>query len=152
MSSGQIIIAILFGGFGVVMTFAGLVKVTKTRRFVAAANSTAGRVVAYKTEVYESTNDTGRAEKHATAYPIVEFKDAKGTQRRVTTSTGSAPASFSVGAAVTVLYDRDNPERAEIDSLGELWLLPTILLGGGALFLFIAIAVWVFNVSVKVSF
>ena len=155
MSSGQIIVVLLFGGFGIVMTVGGLAFVIKTRRFVAAANRTAGKVLAYETE---SSDDTQRrraamrSDYRTLYFPIVEFKDFKGNQRRVKTSTGSSPASFSVGAAVTVLYDRDNPERAEIESFGELWVLPTALLGMGAFNVFIALTVWIFNLPVKVNF
>ena len=151
MSTGQIVMTMLFGGFGAAMVAGGAAMLIKTRRFVAAANRTPGKVVAHETRTSESTDDDNRSVQKTYYHPIIEFKDASGVQRRVTSDTGSNPKSYADGAAVTVLYDQDDPEKAKIESFGQLWLMPAILLGMGLIFLIITICIWVFNIPVSMG-
>lgn len=149
---GKILIGLMFGGFGAWLAYHGVAGFINARRFVTGASTTRGTVAAYEAEISESTDDRGRLEETTYYYPIVEFTDSEGIQRRVKTSTGSSPKSFSEGAAVTVLYSRDDSARAEIKSFGQLWFMPAALTGGGTVFLMITVAVWVFNVPVSTPF
>ena len=149
MSSGQVITTLLFGVTGTVMLLAGIASFIRKRRFVATADRAAGKVISYRGDEIVSTDDYGRSVKSITYYPTVEFKDARGAEQRVELSTGGSPPKYSVGTAVTLLYDHDNPNHAEMASFVELWFLPLFLLGGGAIFLGIVIVVVAFNVPVS---
>ncbi len=65
-------------------------------------------------------------------YPVVEFEAAFGLKTRFQAQVGSNPAGYKVGQQVTVLYDPQNPEKAEIDSASSLYFFPGCLLGMGA--------------------
>lgn len=66
--------------------------------------------------------------------PVVEFTTDDGSVVRMTGSTGSSSPSYARGEHVRVLYDRANPERAQIDSFMENWIGPMILGGIGLVF------------------
>lgn len=149
---GKILISLMFGGVGAWLAYHGVAAFINARRFVSGASTTRGTVAAHEAEISESTDDQGRRETTTFYYPIVEFTDAEGIQRRVRTSTGRSPKSFSEGAAVTVLYSRDDSARAEIKSFGQLWFMPAALTGSGTVFLMITVGVWVFNVPVSTPF
>ena len=62
-------------------------------------------------------------------YPIVEFVLPDETRYTVQTSEGSWPAAYEKGQAVTVLYQRDQPRKARIQSTSStigMWTLPII--------------------------
>lgn len=66
--------------------------------------------------------------------PVVQFTTTDGKLVHMTSSTGSSPPSYARGDHVRVLYDRANPERAQIDSFMENWFGPLILGGMGLVF------------------
>ena len=79
--------------------------------------------------------------------PIVEFTTREGETRVFTSSGGWCSAlSYSQGDRVSVLYQREDPGQAQIDSLMEQWgivgilllLGSTAMLAGGSAFLTIA--------------
>ncbi len=60
--------------------------------------------------------------------PTVEFATPSGEMIRFESSFGTMPASHKVGQLVKVLYDPNNPGKAEIDSGLTNWLVPGCLL------------------------
>lgn len=81
-------------------------------------------------------------------YPVVEFNDAGGQLIEFQSSSGSNPASYSVGEKVSVLYTVGEPESARIDGFFSLWGGAVILaIIGGAFFLVGALMVLVPMVS-----
>jgi hypothetical protein len=69
-----------------------------------------------------------------TYYPEVEFKTREGQEVVFFSSTGSNPASYSVGEKVVVLYEPENPTNAEIKSFFSLWAGALIVGGIGVVF------------------
>lgn len=128
------------------MVGGGAYMLVKTRRFVATAIRTRGKVVAYETV---TTDDDSLTDQNTYYHPIIEFKDAGGAQRRVTSTTGRCPKPYPEGTTVTVFFDPGNPEQIEIGSIDRPWLLPIALLGMGAIFLVGVICTWVFNIPVQ---
>jgi len=62
-------------------------------------------------------------------YPVVEFTPAMGGRQTVQIAEGSWPPAYQVGEAVTIVYDREKPRQARIDSLGgalSQWIVPFI--------------------------
>jgi hypothetical protein len=84
------------------------------------------RVAAVGTVVDLTTQITasGRA---SMICPVVEFIAPSGEKIRFTSDFGSRPAGHKVGQSVNVRYDPDDPQKAEIDSAMNLWLVPLIL-------------------------
>jgi hypothetical protein len=151
VTAGQIMILLMFGGAGCFMTSVGVRMLMSMRSQVAGATRVPGKVVGYSA-AYEGPPDlSGRDAGQEYGYPIVEFTDAQGNRLLGKTSTSSNPPSSKLGAVVTVLYQPQRPGRAEIESFMELWFMPAFFLGGGTLFLTIALAVPIFNVPVSVN-
>jgi len=146
--AGQLVFALVFGGVGAMLLFVGIAAFIQTRRFATDAIRTSGTVVENKATQKRREDGVGQDTLY---YPIFEFADFQGIQRRVQGSTASSPPSFSIGAKVRVLYSRSDPERARIDSFGNLWLLPLLASGLGVVLVLNAVHVWVQNKSVPLS-
>lgn len=85
--------------------------------------SAAGRVVDLVTRKDSEGNEF--------FYPRVEYSLSDGTPKLVQLREGSWPAAYEKGDAVTILYDRNDPSRARIDSTSgsvERWIW-TIITG-----------------------
>lgn len=67
-------------------------------------------------------------------FPVFRFRDAKGREFVVRSSTSSK--SYYVGDRIPILYDLKSPLDAKVDEVLMLYLLPGILGLIGALFLF----------------
>ena len=134
----NIVMTILFCAPALFGLYFGFKLVAKTRRFVVSASRAAGTLVAYEMEVRQ----VGPGETETTCYPVVEFTDAGGAKRRLRAGTGSDPKSIKEGSPVTVLYPREQPEKVEIETWGELWALPTMLIGFCGLTLLFFVAYW----------
>lgn len=65
--------------------------------------------------------------------PVVEFTVPSGETIRFTSDFGSRPASHQVGQSVNVRYDPVDPQKAEIESTMNSWLIPGILVFMGAI-------------------
>jgi hypothetical protein len=59
--------------------------------------------------------------------PVVEFTTVTGEKIRFTSEFGSRPAGHKIGQSVNVRYDTADPQKAEIDSTMNRWLIPLIL-------------------------
>ena len=59
--------------------------------------------------------------------PVVEFTAPSGEKIRFTSEFGSLPARHQIGQSVNVRYDSVDPQKAEIESTMNLWLVPLIL-------------------------
>ncbi len=80
--------------------------------------------------VYSRSSDS------SSYYPVVQFEDASGQLIEFQSSSGSNPASYSVGEEVSVFYTPGEPESARINGFFSLWGLSLILvIIGGAFFL-----------------
>jgi hypothetical protein len=59
--------------------------------------------------------------------PVVEFTVPSGEKIRFTSTFGSRPAGHKVGQSVNVRYEAADPQKAEIESTMNPWLVPLIL-------------------------
>jgi hypothetical protein len=66
--------------------------------------------------------------------PVFKFTDRDDRVRRITGNIASSPPSYHRGEAVTVLYQPQNPEGAQIDSFMDAWFLPLIFGSLGTVF------------------
>lgn len=110
----------------------------ETLDFMRTAKMTEGRVDRFETR--SSTRGEGRDARRMTTYaPVFTFRDARGRDYTVTSSTGQNRAAYERGEEVTVLYDPADPERARIHSFTQMWLLPTIFGSAGVAFLIVGL-------------
>jgi hypothetical protein len=120
-----------FLAIGVVIAIAGVFSYVSTRRFIDRAARAAGTVVRVLEEA--DSGDGGTLFR-----PVVQFRTLAGAMVEFRSNFRSKPAGYRLGDAVTVLYEPDAPDRAEIESFMTLWfltlicgLLGTIFLGAG---------------------
>jgi len=65
--------------------------------------------------------------------PVVEFTTLTGAQIRFTSEFGSRPAGHKIGQSVNIRYDAADPQKAEIESPMNRWLVPLILVFMGVI-------------------
>jgi hypothetical protein len=58
--------------------------------------------------------------------PLIEY-EVDGQRYTYEGETSSDPPAYRLGEIVTLRYDRENPARARINSVWELWLVPALL-------------------------
>ena len=95
------------------------------------------RVAAVGTVVELTTQATARG---SIICPVVEFIASSGEKIRFTSEFGSRPAGHKIGQSVNVRYDAADPQKAEIESAMNLWLIPLILVFMGAIACCLAVA------------
>jgi len=92
----------------------------KQQRTMESRVMTTGTVV----ELTESVTASGRA---SMLCPVVEFTTVTGEKIRFTSEFGSRPAGHQIGQSVNVRYEAADPQKAEIESTMNRWLVPLIL-------------------------
>lgn len=78
------------------------------------------RFVASNPSVVESTRASGTARGES---PVVTFTTRDGDERSVVGSVNRRPAPWTVGKVVDVVYDPDNPSRADVRTEVAGWSL-----------------------------
>jgi len=82
--------------------------------FVHTALKTAGTVIEMRELTDKETGSVSWA-------PTFQFQDASGVSHTVVSDFFSAPPEFHAGDRVTVLYRRNDPQNAWIDSFWHVW-------------------------------
>lgn len=108
---------------GTIFTAVGVNRIRQQRRFVATAKTATGTVI----EINEEFQRVNR-ERRLLKYPVVRFSTLDGQEIEFQSSTGTNPSRYRVGDQVTVLYQPDDPQQAEIQSFLSLWCLTIIML------------------------
>jgi hypothetical protein len=120
---------------GTVLLIVGIGFGISTRVFITHSISANGKVI----RLDEKTNSDGKV-----GYsPVFTYINADGNSYTIYSDTSSNPPGFVEGESVRVLYSKDDPASARIDSFLQLWLMPVVFcsIGGvfalsGTLFLF----------------
>jgi hypothetical protein len=119
------VVQLVFGIFfvaGLGMLAGGYFSVQRTHHFIAGAVTVQGVVV--ENVLKSSTNNDGTSWSY---YPHVRFRTTEGRDIDFVSNAGSGRPSFPVNQPVAVLYDPQQPEKASINSFGQLWGLSLIL-------------------------
>lgn len=124
---------ILIGLASIFLIFA-IGAVIYSWHFSSVARHTTGKIVAMRAGRNKETGSASYA-------PTFRFHDSTGAVHTVTSSLYSSPPQFRVGDVVSVLYLSDNPQDAKIDTLWQIWGLPTMLSCIGSVGLIIGIGV-----------
>ncbi|HEY8560442.1 MAG TPA: DUF3592 domain-containing protein [Pyrinomonadaceae bacterium] len=111
----------------------GLYEIYEIEREAASSAHAVGTVSGNS---YQQTNIDGNVS--GAYHPVVEFTGANGEKIRFTDGVGSLPQDYEPGAAVEVVYSRQQPEKARIYSWKRIWLAPSIFIAVGLLPLAVA--------------
>ena len=76
--------------------------------------------------VREMHKKIDKDDKSQTYAPIFEFKDADGVQRVVSSDFYSYPPEFHVGDGVEILYLKNDPQSARINTYWQIWGISTV--------------------------
>ena len=123
---------------GIICGIIGVVMLISNIALVANGVKTTGTVVDMRTDVDTEpafTDEDGvrhPAETSTSYFPIIEFKTEDGKTVRHTSSFGS-DTQPTIGTTRAMIYDKGNPDRAQEDSAGNLWILPIALILFGLL-------------------
>lgn len=99
---------------GILSLVGALISAHSTQQFLRTSLTAQAKIVALKPVRVGRRNSIAYA-------PVFRF-DVPGTHfATVVSNTSSNPPSFKVGEVVTVLYQQGHPEKAVIDSFGQLW-------------------------------
>jgi len=123
------IIKYLFLILGIGLLTGSLLIYRSTSSFLAEATHAEGTVV----KLMESHSD------NSTTYrPVVCFSDLNGNETVFVSSTGSYPPSYTKGEKVDVLYPKNRPQNAIINSFFSIWGGTVIIGGLGGVFFLIS--------------
>lgn len=120
-----------FGGMGLLFIGIAFVVWMRTREFISKAQETKGIVIRMLSK---------RGSKGGIIYaPVFQFRTIDGRTIEVEESMYSKPPQFQEGQSVDILYDPQNPEKARVKKWANLYFLPLVLGGMGAIFIVIGI-------------
>jgi hypothetical protein len=124
----------LFAFIGLCLLVVSVLLFLNTRRFINSSARATGTVVSHNT----SRSSDG----DISYYPVISFQTQDGRTIEFQSGAGSSSRSPAVGQTVELLYDPRNPQSAEINSFGSLWLAPLILSALGTIFFVVGILVF----------
>lgn len=102
--------------------------IQKKREKISHWNKTEGVVVGWNQSSSDGTT---------TYAPVAEFTDAQGTSRTYESGLYSSPKSHKMGQTVKIAYDPEDPDDAEILSVGQMYFAHIIGLVFGTIALLI---------------
>ena len=141
LDEGQILLLLggIFGGIGALMLVIGFFWLLARLRFVLKGTKAMGVITG--SEMRTSHNSEGHSSVHH--HPTVRFQTAHGQQVDFVSQVGTGRMP-QVGKSVKVIYQRDDPRKAEINSPMALWFGPVFLglMGGFFAALGVGMAVW----------
>ena len=101
----------------------GLYTTFKSLNLIFYSEKTQGLIVDLKYSEHRSKNAQGR-----TSYPIVKFKASDGKEYKFVSELGIGGGDYNIANKVEVLYIKNNPDEAEINSKLHLLLWPVIFI------------------------
>jgi len=120
---------------GIGLGTGGGLWLSSVRNFVQTAERAEGTVI----EIVKGRDRDG----HTTYWPVIAFTDHQGQRHEFESNIKSSSSSYSVDDKMPILYDRDRPASASIDSWASLYLGPLVLGIFATVFLVLAIVFFV---------
>lgn len=108
------------------LTFGGT-QAFRTHRYLGKKSKASGSVIALERERFTP----GRGSSVKSYAPVVRFRTDTGEETIFTSGHGSFPPEYEVGSTVSVVYNRLQPQHAEIDNFRALWFVSTLAIGMG---------------------
>ena len=122
-TAGVLIALAVLGGLGGLLGLIGSIWFLMRLLFVLKASTTIGTVTGAEPRTSSSSDGMGSTIVYA---PTVRFQTANGQQVDFVAGVATS-APPQVGRSVQVLYQKDNPQKAQIKSFVHLWLGPLVL-------------------------
>ena len=110
-------------------------------KFLSEAETTVGRVKTFRI----SEGDEGGS----TYCPIIEFTTKTGETITFDTRMCSSKRPYEPGQSITVFYDPQNPQKAQVDSFFGKYTFPAIAAVIGVVFVFFGLLDFVVNAFVR---
>jgi hypothetical protein len=108
----------MFVAVGCFLLALALVSAAQSELFLRRSVTAAGTVISMRAKEDDDSNSSA---------PTFSFKSCDGPSYTVASNNFSSPAEFTAGQAVTVLYERDRPEEARINSFYQVWGMAEVL-------------------------
>jgi hypothetical protein len=132
---------LILGSVGLLFLLGGGAWMWKTWTFTGRAWSAKGKIERLEVRL-DTSRSRSRDPDSPTYAPVFSFRDTQGRRHEVTSAVGHGRSPYEPGQEVPVLYDRDNPEDARIDSFVQLWLFPMAIGFMGTVFVGMAALGW----------
>lgn len=143
------LLATVFSIVGTSMLAGSFFSFNSTKNFINNSSSTTGVVIELK-----EVESTSRKSRSIVYYPLIKFEPKQGKAINFQAGTGTNPPSYNVGETVPVLYNPNNPYKAEINSFFDLWFSFILLLLMGGVFTGVGATMFLINLGLtkKLSF
>lgn len=113
-------LSILFLLVGISFTVVSAFNFLNTLNLLSNSHKTLGKIVGINEE---------RQSKGGYMYsPLIKYKSGTGDEYVYSSATKTGYSSYKIGQEVELIYDKNNPQNARINSILDIWFL-TILMG-----------------------
>jgi hypothetical protein len=136
------LVGIIFFLIGLGVSVSGIFSIFKVRRQVAESVKTTGTVIGFGKKMGKS----------GYIYcPHAAFTDTQGRKIQFESEVGSQPPAYVIGQQVQIIYEKNNPQKAEIDSFTSLWFVPGCTSVFGLVFIFLGFVLFVVGIFVQLK-
>jgi hypothetical protein len=136
------LVGIIFFLIGLGVLVSGVFSIFKIRRQVADSVKTTGTVFGFG----KSMGKSGYI-----YCPQVAFTDAHGRKIQFESEVGAQPPAYVIGQQVQIIYQQNNPQKAEIDSVTSLWFVPGCTTLMGLAFTFLGLVLFIVGIFVHLN-
>lgn len=135
-------VGLIFFLIGLAVLVSGIISVFKVRRQIAETAATSGTVVNF-----------GKINGQRGYFycPQVAFPDSNGNRIEFQSEFGTQPPAYQIGQTVSVIYQKNNPQKAEIDSITTLWFAPGCMLVMAFAFTFLGLVLFGVGILVQLK-
>jgi len=141
--------ALLFLLCGLGMLSLAWIEATQQQTFLQNSISGEGIIVDFVKEDYQEQDENGRKRRVTIYTPMVEFTDNNERAFRFTSRYGSSSLDYHKGERVSIIYDPENPNNAEIKAVANNKLVWIMVGGMGTVFSLVGVWLFVFCFSDK---
>lgn len=139
---GTKVVMQLFGVLAVIFLATASSAALHTRSFLRQAVTGTATVIELK---WIEDTDANTNRRVGTYHPVFRFLATDDQTYTVQSQVGSNPAPFEINQIVPIVYPRESPTAARINSFWQLWLFPVIFAGLGGTFALMALIGLTFN-------
>jgi hypothetical protein len=139
---GFTLVAVILGVIALILGVVCGVIALRTQAFLAESTSATGQVIGLVPRESCDEDDDGHRTCTTVYAPRVRFATADGREIVFVSDTASSPASYSEGDRVTIRYRPNEPTKARLDTVTDIWL-GAMITGGLASFFAIFSGIWI---------
>ena len=134
------LVGVIFFLIGLGVSVSGIFSVFKIRRQVKNSVKAVGTVTGFGK----------RMGKSGYIYcPQVAFTDSTGKKIEFESEIGTQPPAYTLGQRVQIIYQKDFPQKAEIDSITNLWFVPGCMLAFALLFSVLGLVLFILGIFIQ---